>query len=308
MYRSRRCQLRRRAFTLIEVLITLVLLGVLAALTGGLYIKSRANARALRCLSNQQQISCALLSYYTDTARFPTDDPDTDLALQLEKYISWTAASRDISLPDVWRCPNDRSGPLSNSYQDYYVPRRQPTGPDYFLLGCPRHNDTGNAYINVHGISHLRRARSGRILVNGQAVNPEAPPEDRTINDGVLTFEDGSTATITSTAPEYGVTAVASFRNDDGAVYTIVRVSGHGHTNFSVTPGSRFEVITPVAIIGVRGTHFGVSMHSDYVRISLQYGQLEVWDRVTGKTHTLASPAYLQLNAADPTGEHAGPP
>jgi len=292
----------RRGFTLVELLVTVALVGVLLALTGGLYVKGRATARALRCLANQQQISSAMLSFYTDHGRFPSDDPNSNLALQLGQYIPWPEGPGMVALPGVWRCPNDwSSDPLSNSYQPYYVRRKHPAGSDSFVLGCPRHDDVGESYLNLFGVSYLRRARAGRILANGRRVCPAAPTEDRTIHSGSLTFEDGSTATITGGGPEYGITAVASFRNDAGVLYTIVRVQGVGDADFSVTPGSKFEVVTPVAIIGVQGTKFHVTSRALYSRVQVSDGRVKVRTRIADqKKDVLLVSAGESCEVGDP--------
>lgn len=289
-----------RGFTLVEMLVTLALLSVLASLGGGVYLQARARGRAVRCLANQQQIAQALLAFYMDEGQFPSDAPDSQLAGQLAEYIPWPESRRSVSVPEVWHCPNDRSDALANSYQPYYVQRVEPEGSRYFVLGCPRHKDTGRAYINLRGINSTDQALPGTVNINGQFADAESSTENRTMHTGTMTFQDGSTATVTSSTASYGVTAVASFQNENGTSYTVVRVTGEGDSDFVVTPGSQFEVITPVAIIGVRGTEFLVQTEPDYTRVAVETGRVVVRDRLSGKTYCLG--AYKECEIGAKTG------
>jgi len=293
-----RCPLK--AFTLIELLITLALIGILVSLGLVLGMRARAKARAVTCLSNQQEISKALLDYYTDHGRLPADGPAANLALELSEQIPWPEGRRCVSLPETWRCPNDRSGPLHNSYEPYYVQRHDPNSSEYFVLGCPRHDDAGESYINLQGVQALRFAKPGRILLNGRAVSPEAPEQERSINSGTMRFEDGSTATITESGDDLRLTALASFRKEDGTLYTIVRITGKGKADYSVRPGSRFEVVTPVAIIGVRGTEFDVEVDADYTKTTVSSGMVEVWDRTDWSVYYLSPGESMEVGPPVP--------
>lgn len=272
-------QKSRPGFTLIELLVTLMIVGVLSALVFAMVAKSRSQARALRCLSNQQQISQALMGFYADHTRFPSGNPDEDLALQLHDYIPWEESRRSVSLPEVWRCPKDRGGPLSNSYAPYYVQPQTVADSETFVLGCPRHDDTSDGFIITRGIHATARVMSRDVNVNGTTVGLEADVADRSMSSGTMRFDDGSTATVTSGEAGYRVSSVASFRMENGNLYTVVRVQGKGETAFDVTQGSRFYVITPVALIGVRGTEFLVCSGTNYTRVALQSGKVRVAGR-----------------------------
>ena len=274
----------RQAFTLIEMLVTLMIVGVLASLTGVLWVHSRAKARAILCMSNQKDISKALVSFYADKGHLPSDDPRNDLAVELEGYIHYPPHLHDVNLPDVYRCPNDRRMSIFNSYQPYYVQRKEPHGAEYFVLGCPRHDDVQGGYINTFGLDTPGVGRAGRTTANGKPISTETAPEERTIKNGSMEFEDGSKVTVTSSSDDYNVTAVASFRQEEGRLYTIVRVTGKGESDFDVTPGAQFEVITPVAIIGVKGTTFTVKSGELFAQIVLKTGIIEVWDRLLNRT------------------------
>ena len=290
---------RIAGFTLIEMLVTLALLGILGSMAGVVMLRARAEARAMRCISNQQQISRGLLAFYEDRSEFPKDGPDANLADALNDYIPWSENRRDVALPAVWRCPNDRSGPMSNSYQPYYVQRVGVSSSRYFVLGCPRHDDTPKGCVNMRGADALHMGAPGIVRINEQSVSMEGAVEERTARTGTITFEDASTATLAPGDPDYGVSAVASFRNENGTLYSIVRVSGKGETDFSVTKGSQFEVITPVAIIGVRGTQFHVETEPGYTKVTVETGHVVVQDRQTGKTYDLHADEYCEVGVPE---------
>ena len=92
----------RRAFTLIEMLVVVTIIGLLAALLFPVFAKVRENGRRTSCLSNERQIGLALLQYTADNdAYFPnafTPHNAGDWALQVFPYV------KD---PAVYRCPDD---------------------------------------------------------------------------------------------------------------------------------------------------------------------------------------------------------
>jgi len=303
-----------QGFTLIEMLVTLVLIGVLASLTAAVLMKSKGRARLVSCLSHQQEISKALVNYYEDHVAFPPDGPNSDMAIALSGYIPWLPRKHDIELPGVYRCPNDRTFCLLNSYQPYYVRRKAPRGSDFFVLGCPRHTDADSTYLNTSGLNSTIGAKAGAIRIDGSGVTAESSVGRRTTADGTMRFEDNSTAEVTETSDNFRVTAVSSFRKPDGCLYTLVRVEGVGEAKFEVTPGSKFEVVTPVAIIGVRGTKFTVStVIPDELRASLGLGDairsytsvfvtrgaVQVWDRLSQRTQLLQPGQSAQVGPAD---------
>jgi hypothetical protein len=78
-----------------------------------------------------------------------------------------------------------------------------------------------------------------------------------------MTFDDGSTVEIkNNSGGSYGCFLVQSVRLADGTLYSIVRVQDNGTIDVQVTTGSKFEVVTPSAIVGVRGTQFTVATSS----------------------------------------------
>jgi prepilin-type N-terminal cleavage/methylation domain-containing protein/prepilin-type processing-associated H-X9-DG protein len=64
-------------FTLVELLVTIAVLGMLMALLFAVFPKVREMARSTTCLSNQRQIAMAILMYVSDSQEtFPPNDND----------------------------------------------------------------------------------------------------------------------------------------------------------------------------------------------------------------------------------------
>ena len=64
--------MKRRGFTLIELLVVIAIIAILAAILFPVFAKAREKARQSSCLSNEKQITLAILQYVQDyDERFP---------------------------------------------------------------------------------------------------------------------------------------------------------------------------------------------------------------------------------------------
>ena len=70
--------------------------------------------------------------------------------------------------------------------------------------------------------------------------------------------------------------------------------------------GSKFEIVTPSAIVGVRGTQFTVTTSNggDKTDVTLTTGTVILMDRKTGKTTTLTESGTLLASANTPMHSH----
>src|SRR5947209_19744423 len=66
---------RRRAFTLVEIMIVVLIIGILLAIAVPNFMKARDNSRAKSCIANLQQISAAKEQAAMDLQLQDTDTP-----------------------------------------------------------------------------------------------------------------------------------------------------------------------------------------------------------------------------------------
>ncbi len=128
------------------------------------------------------------------------------------------------------------------------------------MLTCPLHREQGLTVVqrkggstNILRAADIREERGGPVEAG------------RPIHKGTILFADGSR--ITTRTKHTAVTVIDSFWEDDGRLYTLVYLDSekdkYKTIQAKVTPGSRFEAITPAVIAGVRGTEFILEAHED---------------------------------------------
>lgn len=81
---------RRSAFTLVEILVVLAIIGILAAILFPAFKRAQESARQTNCASNLQQIGLAVQQYYQDTRRYP--DSLLDLLPEGAEYDASTTS------------------------------------------------------------------------------------------------------------------------------------------------------------------------------------------------------------------------
>ncbi|MEM6551528.1 MAG: prepilin-type N-terminal cleavage/methylation domain-containing protein [Planctomycetota bacterium] len=112
----------RRAFSLIELLVVLLILSVLIAIAVPVYRSTRDAARSAACLSNLRQIGIALNAYLTTTyGQLPTLNNRatlTDPGPALDTLFA-PPAFPEIT-PDLHRCPADLSGIHTTTGTSYF--------------------------------------------------------------------------------------------------------------------------------------------------------------------------------------------
>jgi prepilin-type N-terminal cleavage/methylation domain-containing protein len=255
-----------KGFSFVEMVVVIAIIGTLASLGYSALLRGRTTSKEAACQSNLKQISAALGLYYNACHHYPGDDlPGT-----LTPYTEHDS--------DLFICPADPD-PQGDSYSAFYVARNDQSTVDY-LCGCPRHADEAST-VTLFSSTSTHVLRTEPVHWNGQPVAPGT-----SVGAGLLSFGDGSTVLIPS---DLVVRLVQSFRLHDGRHYSLIAldVNETGAINVEVTPGSRFEVVTPSAIAGVQGTRFCVVtglVRDDYVvGVHVKQGAVAVKHRWTAE-------------------------
>jgi prepilin-type N-terminal cleavage/methylation domain-containing protein len=283
---------KNKGFTLTELLVTIGIIGILTGIGTVTVGKIKATSRQTTCVNNLRSVSQGLQLHYNDYKIFPQDGyPDDDsndplpLSAELENYIKNKS---------TFVCPVD-GDPTSTtdfaSYDPYYVARKGSYDSVELAIGCPRHRGaTNSTSLLSTGTAEITKTAS--VLANGQEIPPDGTKAQRTISNvnDVMKFSDLSTVTISNVQAGYGVFLLQSVVLADGTIYSLIRVENDGTIDVQVTTsGSKFEVVTPSAIVGVRGTQFTVqTSNNGYTTyVSLTSGTVVLMNRDTGETTTL---------------------
>ena len=289
---------RNRGFTLLELLVTIGIIGALAGITTVTVSKIKGANNQTKCISNLRALSQGLQTYYNDYMSFPDDgypDDSDDL------YPLSTELANYINDKSTFICPEDNDATSTGnfaSYDPYYVARKGSYDSNELAIGCPRHRGAKNS-TSAFSTGSTEITSVGTVLdKNSQVIPPDGTTAQRKISsvNDTMTFDDGSVVTVTNASGgSYGCFLVQSIRLSDGTLYSIVKVQDNGTIDVQVTTGSKFEVVTPSAIVGVRGTQFTVATSSNgstagyQTDVSLTTGIVVVTDRETGSVATLKS-------------------
>src|SRR2546421_998355 len=104
-----------RGFTLLELALALVVIGMLTALVWPALAAARNSARATTCASNLRQIGVAYQLYVEDTGRYPRPDQALRGGYFRDRRILF--------------CPDDSSSPLFGTASSYAMRIHLP--PDF---------------------------------------------------------------------------------------------------------------------------------------------------------------------------------
>lgn len=124
---NRRDRIGRRGFTLMELLLVLVILGVLAALVVPKFTNRSQQARETAAQADISNIETAINAFEIDTGRFPSGEEGLAALLQQPASVQ------------AWRGPYLQRGmpkdPWGNPYVYRYPGQMNPSGFDLLSFG-----------------------------------------------------------------------------------------------------------------------------------------------------------------------------
>ncbi len=299
---------KNRGFTLIELIVTISIVAILASIGTVSVDKMMATSRQTTCIKNLKSISIAMQLHYNDLKVFPVDGYPDDVNDPLPLSTELAGYIKDKS---IFVCPADKDNTNTSnfaSYDPYYIPRKNSYGSDELAIGCPRHRDVKNS-TSLFSTGSTQITKIGKVLANGQEIPPDGTTAQRTISNvnDVMTFDDGSTVTVTTASGAgYGCFLIQSTRLSDGTLYSIVKVQDDGIIDVDVSSGAKFEIVTPSAIVGVRGTQFTVQTTNlgFTTQVVLTTGTVILMNRPTGETTTLTEGGLTDATVDVPIHKH----
>jgi prepilin-type N-terminal cleavage/methylation domain-containing protein len=140
-------------FTIIELLVTVAIIGILTAIGIAYFTRAQEKARDSRRMADLKAIQDALQLYYNDYQHFPNTDPvlrwnrfgTRDLDPNGTQYIKRAPEDPGDGLGYFWRSLDDGdcyciSAPLETALPDGYTypcSRRNPANDLEYTVSCP---------------------------------------------------------------------------------------------------------------------------------------------------------------------------
>ena len=112
----------RRAFTLVEIMIVVLIIGILLAIAIPNFIRARETSRAKSCQSNLQHIDSAKEQWAMDNKKTGTDAPaSSDLAPDYIKAYPSCPSSGTYTIGNVGVAPTCSVGGTAGAYNAHVL-------------------------------------------------------------------------------------------------------------------------------------------------------------------------------------------
>jgi type II secretion system protein G len=259
-----------RAFTLVEILITITILGILASIILVSTNGTREAARDSRRQSDLSQIRKSLQAYYLATGVYPTTEASEGISLQEDSAANatFTQAMKGGGYMSI--IPKDPSYTAGGDYDYKYIA----TTSDAYTL-CAKSEYKGGYFCTDQDNGGISRTSTVAVFGSWGAGGSEGEEEAFACGDAVTFTYNGGSVTYNSTSTtgdkcwldrNLGATQVATAYNDSnaygdlfqwgrlddghqvrnsGTTATLSDSSNPGHSNFITASGSPYDWVSP---------------------------------------------------------------
>jgi prepilin-type processing-associated H-X9-DG protein/prepilin-type N-terminal cleavage/methylation domain-containing protein len=173
---------RKRAFTLVELLVVIGIIAVLIAMLLPAMAAARAQARSMACRSNVRQIAMACQMYANEQRYWIGFTSGIDRKVLLYPYLQQGKDNADLNDRDIWFCQGNLRPDESASYGFNPVLNYRKLGlikkwPETVALGDAGINDLRNPILSTH--MYPPSAKPGQALAPGPPTTSPAPAPDK---------------------------------------------------------------------------------------------------------------------------------